>query len=493
MRTSGLFCKTPTHNTYCRTGLVCLWWLLFLPAWIVALNASETFAKEITAPQTLLQIIEKAYNNSLVLQKQQSILRSADQEILLAKSVHMPKVFLEAGAGFFSRTDPSSGLRHAGGQTGAYNELRLSFKQTLLDGFENQHLVAANKARWAVEENRLRYLKQQVIINAVGAYADLRHARNTLKLARVDRRFARRQAILEQERFGLGQATLTHLSLTRGYKRKAELNYNSAELDLKVAEANFKKYTGIDAKTVSNVSSLGIQFPKTLDAIKQIVIGDHPLLRINESLLEEAASLANRERSAYLPKLYMEGYLSAGTSPETLLENVSAIGLRLKMPLLDRAGLRSKVSRYQEARVQLQLEHEQQIAEFFRTIEKVHATHTAAINNRKVLQSAVKSMKQAFTLALQERDHALKSTPDLLEVHQLLSETTLQSYESDRAVLVSRFALLSATGRLDLEALGIHGDNQTLSPVSTPQFDFSSRNAPTTSVSDHWVGLRNAN
>ena len=449
MQAGGLFFA----SRRCLSGTVFLFHYGLLLIIMHSSAVSLALAGEETTARTLFEIVRKAQESNLALKQQQSVLRGAEAEISIAKAALLPDVFLETATGVFSRSENFSVRAAENRRSGSYDEVRLSLQQTLLDGSEAHLLISAGKARHAAEKSRLRQFEQTLFMNLVKAYANLRFARAVLRHAKSDLRFAKRQTAMEKERFALGEATLTHLSLTRGYQHKAEIAFHAALSKLKSAETGFVKHGGVDPGAELSVNSIGHRLPKTLAEARRTALENHPLFSAGKMLIEEAELLTKREKAARLPRLYMDGHFSRGGNAQSLLENVSSIGLRLKMPLFNEVAVRGKVSRREETRLQLQLEYDQQVAQVLEAVDSVYAAHEAAGHSQKAAKAAVRRVNEAFSLALQERDHELKSTPQMLEVHRVLSDAILQSFDVERSVMISQFGLLYAIGSLDLKLL----------------------------------------
>ncbi|MEM9331271.1 MAG: TolC family protein [Pseudomonadota bacterium] len=439
--------------------------------------------------ETLFQSMHLARNNSLVLQEQESRIRSAEEDVSIARSALLPDVYLDASVGAFSREDGVLSDVNTQVETDAYTNFRLTLSHTLWDGSARQRDISGKLARIDAEENRLLYLEQQVLMNVIKAHFNLRHATSLLSLIDRSLAFAEKHVALEVKRFGLGEATQTDLSLAKAYLALLESKHNSARTRLSNSQARYEKFVGSQPYENFGKLTLDTRFPESMKEAIQIAQKEHPLLKASAKDIVEAEHLVEHERAAGLPKVFLDGSVSYGARPEDRYENLSTIGLRVRVPLFNSGVINSRIAKRQEDEYRRRLKFDRYAEEVFESVRIVFEALKSARAEVQISEWAAKQASHALHSSEAERDHDLNSTPDLFDAHLKMVEAEMNALAAKRNLAIHRYALLFAVGRLVVPVETNKGELDT-GRIDFPYVAAEQHAGATQKRADHWHGLR---
>jgi len=459
--------------------------LWFAP--IVLLHAPKALAEN-----TLFDAMLGAQENSTSLERQQSKIRSAVADIAIARAALQPQIFVEVGAGVFTRKELGTSESQRTDELRSFSNVGLSFTQTIWDGYERNHAIDAKLKRKLAEQSRLEYFKQQEFMNAIKAYFNLQHDRAVKSILQYHLDIVKREAALEANRYEHNEATLTDVALVRSYLGTIETAYLSAGASLANSIARYKKETGLVPNGGFQAFDIGKLQPSTLDEAIKVALVEHPLLQTNRYLAEQASHQLSKEQAKTHPKLYVNGQVSSGEFPNHQNREIASLGLRLKVPLFQERVTKNRIVLGQEAKFRAELKQRDEMQQI---LEDVEFVFNAAATARGHVQSARRtssSAAEAYKSAVEERDFKLRSTPEMFEVHSLYYQALLDEIDAERNLHLAEYGVLFSMGRLTPFL-----PNQMIVSVPVPrpkietfevQNGFGSTNDD--GSPDHWEGLR---
>jgi outer membrane protein len=392
--------------------------------------------------ETLTDALIGAYRNSQLLEQNRALLRVADERVAQAVASLRPVLRFVARA---EARDPKlRGDRIILTQALTANWLLYDFGTT-------QFRTAALKETVLATRHALVSIEQDVLLNAVSAYMNLRRAREVVALSQNNVTLIARELRAANDRFEVGEITRTDVALAQSRLAEARSALVEAQGLLADAREFYRFAVGRLPATLAppppaprTASSLGAatavalrQHPAILEAQHQVAAND----------LSVAEAEANRK-----PKLN----LSAGVNRDSTTDELSSnVALELSSTLYQggaqSSAIRAAVANAEAARANLRQVVRlvrQDVAEAWSAVEVAEAS-IAASNER------IRAAQVAFRGTREEAALGARTTLDVLDAEQELldARTSLVTAQTERYVAV--YELLSAMGLLTVEHLNL--------------------------------------
>lgn len=198
---------------------------------------------EETLPETSVENVlslDAARQNALQkreeLEQLNQYLRLSDQKIGVEKSTQMPQVNLVVDYGFQGET-------YAFGKDDDYLMGSVVMSLNLFDRTKNARVQQAEIDRRILEKQRVE-AQQQIGLNVVNAFYDLRAAEKSIEFANKEVESTGKAYKLVAKKFAQGQTNLVSLTNARTQKTNSELKKIIAQYDLKIKEAALERALG---------------------------------------------------------------------------------------------------------------------------------------------------------------------------------------------------------------------------------------------------------
>jgi outer membrane protein len=407
---------------------------------------------------TLEDALTTAYHNSPALEASRSQLRAIDERMAQAVSGWRPTLTGEAS---YQERHQDSGVGGANSPINPdvqFNPFRvgMSLEQPIYRG--GQTVAEMRQAKSEIREGRanLRSTEQDVLLNTVTAFFDVRQDQVVLKLNQNNVQVLRQQMSAAEDRFEVGEVTRTDVAQAEAALSSAIANLTLAKAQLISSRARYQRHVGILPGTLDPTEGLPV-LPANADDALAIALQRNPFLVAARHGEEASHHFVRRAVGNMLPSVTLDGEFSRTKEPSQFREYMRRreVIARLSIPLYQAGGASSRV---REAR---QL-HNQRRIDTLRTDREVRKRLKDAWAQYVSLKSTVTSRKEqvrANTIALEGvRQEALvgtRTTLDVLEEEQRLlnSRVTLENANRDEYVLA--YQILSLMGDLMPENLGL--------------------------------------
>jgi outer membrane protein len=185
---------------------------------------SLAFSVGMASAETLRSALSSAYNNSGLLDQNRALLRAADEDVAQAMAALRPIVGWSAS---MSRTLRTTGLENGTITRSAQTVTSLGVlaELTLFDGGSRKYAIEAAKEKVLAVRQNLVSIEQDVLLQAVQAYMDVRREAETVTLRRNNVRVIKEELRAAQDRFDVGEVTKTDVALA-----EARLAASTAQL-----------------------------------------------------------------------------------------------------------------------------------------------------------------------------------------------------------------------------------------------------------------------
>lgn len=423
--------------------------------------------------ETLADTMVSAYRHSALLDQNRAVLRAADEDVAAAMSALRPVVQWIAEQSY-SKTD---------GFHSRQSSIRLQGEITLYDFGRSQYAIDGAKESVLATRAGLVAVEQDVLLNAVQVYLDVRSTREQVELQENSVRLLGEEQQAASDRYEVGEITQTDVSLADAALASARANLALAQGNLEIAAENFNTVTG---KRPGNLAAPPPtpRLPASLEEGRAIGQRTHPAIKQTQRTAAAAELLvaaAKAERnptitgsvSASSARGNSRNFLGTGESTSTTDSLSASIGMS---QTLYSGGRLSSVHRKAMA------QRDSIRAELLNTSRQVNqavGTAWAGIDvaraQIRAIDEQISAAQQAYDGVREEATLGARTTLDVLDAEQDLLEARADKISAEAQLQLAHYQLLAAMGLLTVENL------QLGIPTYDPSAYYNAvRNAPYT-------------
>lgn len=416
---------------------------------ILAVLLLSTLTRIAAAEVDLALALARTYAEHPRLVAARAELRATDERVPEARAGMRPHLTARSGV-FARRLD--SGSRSDSLLTLDEN---IALSQTIYDGGLTSARVAGAEA--GVREGRagLAQLAQEVLLEAVAAYAAVVRDQQILERALANERRLADALGGAKQRYRLGEASRTDVAQAEARWAAARALRRQAEGQLEISGAAYRRVIG-DPPGTLRPPELPPGLPADL-AVALAAVTRHPAY-----LAAVAAEAAAREevraaRAALRPRVELAGSYGLTREAEAGegFRGEASVGAVVTWPLYQGGGEYARIrrSRQLERAARLRLQDVERLLR-----EEIVAAFEALAAAREAL-AAISVQRRAAELAVEgmreELRAGLRTTIDLLDAERDLFEAQRAEIEARYAEVVAGWRLLAAVGGLEPERLGL--------------------------------------
>ncbi|MBN2759738.1 MAG: TolC family outer membrane protein [Rhodobacteraceae bacterium] len=395
--------------------------------------------------QSLADTFVAAYENSNLLEQNRALLRAADEDVAIAVAQMRPVV------NFVSRVrgQAQSGV----GDPSISLSFGLNAEITLIDFGRGKLAKEAAKATVLATRQALINIEQQVLLDAVSAFMDVRTQTEAVALQQATVRVITRELGAARERFELGEVTSTDVSLAEARLAAARSQLAASEGDLAAARESYKLVTGTYPGNLRPAPTL----PRTaanVQAAQDIARRTHPT--ILQRQFEVTAADLNAERVAAQRLGSVTGNadlttsLSNGRTTDTLTGS-----LTYARPLFQGGQLsalsRQAIARRDATRSGLH----QSVAQVLQNVALAWANLDVTRARIVASRQQVAASQAAFEGTREEARLGARTTLDVLNAENDLLTARTALLEAEAGLQTATYRLLSSMGLLTVDHLGL--------------------------------------
>ncbi len=401
---------------------------------------------------TLSDALVAAYQNSPTLKINQAALRGADEGVVQAGAA---RGFQLDASGNISVSDSTIATRD---YTDTY-QAALQASLLLYDGGATEAAVQAARSNVASARASLKSVEQNVLLQAITAYVDVRRDQRFVSLAENNVGVIQQQVSAARDRFDVGEVTRTDVS-------QADARLASARSNLATNRGAFERsrqsYVLAIGKPPSNLAPPPAlpKLPATLAEAQAIAANEHPSIKAAQFSLQAAEFDVLRSQAAKKPSLSLGANVTYGVNTQQFDQDQLSGGVSLNgsMPLLD-GGRNSSLIRQSLSVL------DRRKAELQDAARSVKQDTAISWSNLEVARASIRSSRQqiraarvAFDGIQEEAKLGARTTLDVLDAEQevLNAESGLASALRDE--YVAAYGLVSSMGLLTTDYLNLGVD-----------------------------------
>ncbi len=398
--------------------------------------------------ETLQEALVSAYQNSPVLAAERANLRATDEGVSQALSGWRPTVTLDGEYGYEKR-DTKTRNEDLNPLIGAATVTQPIFRggRTIAETRAADSAVKAGRAR-------LRTVEQQVFLDVVTVYMDVLRDEAVVQLNINNVRVLRRQLEAAQDRFRVGEVTRTDVAQAQARLSRAISDRQAAEGNLISSRAAYTRAVGQTPGKLEPPPSLPL-LPENEQKAVAVAVTENP----------EVVEALNRERQSHhdiraaiaglLPTVSLEGRYAHSEETATESSEVDALSVtgQVVIPLYQGGAVYSQVREARQfnnlRRIQIEDARRNVREGAVQAWESLQTARAQIKSNRE----QVRANEIALEGVIQEAQVGSRTTLDVLDAEQELLDSQVDLVRTERNEYVAAFALQSALGRLNAEAL----------------------------------------
>jgi TolC family type I secretion outer membrane protein len=408
---------------------------------------------------TLHDALASAYRNNPTLQAAREGAEAADENTYQALATFLPQISVN---GTFGKNDTDTQFPFSSTPREEHldpQSVSVEAVQSVFSGGRRigQLRMARAQSRAAHEDQR--GAEQEVLLRAVTAYVDVRHAEEVLRILRENVELLDNQVAGARLRFQEGDVTRTDIAQAEARRAAALGDQASGTASLESARAVYTQLIGRAPEELEAPPDPP-DLPDNIETAIEEALSRNPDLRQSQYAARVARAQISIERSTLLPQISIVARASGDRdiNGRGVRTEGSSLAAQFSVPLFEGgfgfSRIRQSSHTYRRARAQ-----SEEVRRF------VVASVTAAWNDRLAALQTVETARtqlNAATFALdgvqQEQLEGQRTTIDVLNAHQEFLAAQLAVVRAERDAYVAAHRLLQAIGGLDPDALGFESD-----------------------------------
>ncbi len=405
--------------------------------------------------ETLDEALAKAYQTNPRLQSEQASLRATDEQLPQALSNWRPTVTINGTAGISSTTTDTPTAPETTSDTQP-RSVDLTVSQPLFRGFRTRAETARANNNIAAGRADLMQVEQDVLFNAIVAYANVVRETAVLDLNRSNEAVLRRQLEATQDRFSVGELTRTDVAQAESSVARAVSTRIDSQNALETAAAQYKNIIGNQPLDLVAAEEPAI-VPETRAAAIEAATTNNPAVISAEFRERSARDSVDLVRGELLPTVTLDG--SVSTSDDSVGKDVQQQRARLlanlRVPLYQSGSVSSRVREAKQIASQRLLELFSARREAERAATDSWESLLASRGRVTSFLAETNAQEIALEGVRQEQQVGSRTILDVLDAEQALLDARVSLARAQRDTVTDSANLLSTIGMLTAEDLGL--------------------------------------
>jgi outer membrane protein len=419
------------------------------------------------AAQTLETALQQAYQNNPQLNAQRAALRQADENVALALSGYRPVVsgVISAGTQYSDTltranpgsTPPAPAIYSSLTGTHTPRSFGVDARQTLFNGFQTANRTRLAEAQVFAARETLRRTEQDVLLEAATAFMNLLRDSAILDLQRRNVEVLQEQLRQTRDRFNVGEVTRTDVAQAESRLAAGRSELLRAEAKYTTARAAYRRVVGVEPGRLMPGTPVDRFSPSSLDQAVARGQAENPAVTAALYTVDAAQLQVKVDEGALYPRLTLSGRVTQSYETTlTALQSLSAAVVgELSIPIYQGGAEYATIRRSKETlaqrRIELDLARDQARAAVVQAWGRLESAKAQI----EATQAQVTAAEIALNGVREEARVGQRTTLDVLNAQQELVNARVALVTAQRERVVASYELLSATGRLSAQVLGL--------------------------------------
>jgi outer membrane protein len=405
--------------------------------------------------QSLVEAMASTYNSNPDLLAGRALLRQTDETLQQAVSNWRPKVTLTTE---YNKIEADSNPIKT-----LPTYLILNGKTTLLSVtqplFRGGKTVADTKAAQAniqAQRAALANTEETVLLQAVTAYSNLVQDLGIVDVRRNNVRVLVQQLDATQERFRVGELTITDVSQAEARLEQAKADLVLAEAQIRIDEAVYVHVVGQRPGRMGELPLFGA-LPASEEEAVALAMNGSPLPVSAQYRISSASYGVNSAVSALLPTVNLVGFIQQQFDLSTPGDNFNQYGVRVQasVPIYQNGSEWSAIRSAKELVGQRRNELDSARRTAAENVIRAWRNLDSARSRVTSFTAQVKANEVALNGVRQEALVGSRTTLDVLNAEQELLNSQVSLITARHDVQVAFYTVLSGIGRLTARSLGL--------------------------------------
>jgi outer membrane protein len=425
---------------------------LIAPIAIVALLApAPAFAQ--ASRETLADAVASAVQNNPSLNAQRKSRAGADELLEQAKAAGRPTLGIQGSYGAqnqsLGRTFSLFGQQFPLDGRTDRSSLGLEARQPLYAGGTLGAQKRAAEQGVASAAARLTGFEQQVILETVSAFLDVRRAEAEVEIRETNVTALRQQVQAATDRFNVGDVTRTDVAQAQSREAGSEGELAAAKARLAQARAQYEQIVGHQPVQLAEPPPPA-QLPGSIEAAQAIASTESPAVIAAKAAEKQAEESVDIAKGALRPKIGLSANAGIQETYQDRSFRDTNVGVTadITIPLYQGGLLASKTRGAKLEADRLRYERMATERQVTAQVSSAWAALIAAREATTASQSRVTAAQTALEGAQQELAVGTRITLDVLDQERELLDARLGLIDSQRAAYLAAHQLLAAIGRL---------------------------------------------
>ena len=411
-----------------------------------------------TSAETLNESLVRAYNSNPKLIAERSKVRAIDEKVSQAMAKRRPEIRVSGNYGYrkISRKYGSGASTDISNQP---QSIDLAISQNLFRGYRTQAELNIAENKVAAARSSLIDAEQSIFLEVVDTFVTVLRDDAVLDLQNKNVVVIKQQLQAVRDRFDVGELTRTDVAQGESRLARAIADKASAFANAQKSRAELHKLTGNSALSL-NQPSLPDSLPGSVSDTVALALNNNPQI-VTAEFNERAARHAIKVAEGHLlPTVTVDAILarekdiiSSGNQ-----DTKSTLRARFSIPIFQSGAEYSLIREAkQTARRRLS---ELAISRRFVENRARDAWENFMVAQARItsFEVAVRAQEIAFEGVEQESKVGSRTILDVLDAEQELLDSKVKLENAKRVLIVSGFSLLSVTGKLTADNLGLGVD-----------------------------------
>ncbi|MCP4935930.1 MAG: TolC family outer membrane protein [bacterium] len=412
------------------------------------------FAPNSANAESLNSVLSSTYLGNPDINAERAKLRALDEENPRARAGYRPKVNFNADiTSQRVKTRPSlstDGRRRHGGYT-------VSLVQPIFRGLRTINAIRKADASIYAAREDLRLVEQNIFLDAVTAYVDVIRDRAILRLRRNNVSVIAEQQKATDDRFTVGEVTKTDVAQANARYSGAVSDLNLAQANLKTRRAIFEQVIGRTPNGLRNPKGVIKYLPRSLSGSLKRGMNEHPAILGATYLEVSATHNIHLIRGELLPEINLEGSWTRRYNPADGVERqrTGIVKGTFTMPFYAGGEISSRVRQAKQTVLRRRRELQAAKRKVRAYVVSSWGQVSSIIAQLEADRSQVKATKTALDGVQEEEKVGQRTVLDVLDAQQEYLDAQVALAITQRDLVVGRYQLLAATGRLSAAELGL--------------------------------------
>lgn len=410
--------------------------------------------------ETLETALVQSYQNNPSLNAQRAALRAIDENVPIALSGYRPKITgtLTGGSLGLAQGVRSFGVRsEAPYSSSAQTSAGITVTQTLYNGNQTANRTRQAEGQVSAGRETLRLTEQTILLNAATAYMNLLRDSAILDLQRRNVEVLQEQLRQTRDRFNVGEVTKTDVAQAESRVAAGRSSMLGAESNVVTSRATYRQVVGVEPAKLSAGTPVDRLSPRSMSAAVSQGRIENPSVTAAALGVDVAGLQVKINEGALYPTVSLSGSVQRQTEQQPSLPySLSYVALgTVSIPLYQGGAEYATIRQSKETLGQRRMDLDTQRDSAQQSVVQSWGQLEAAKAQIIATQAQVSAAETALNGVREEARVGQRTTLDVLNAQQELVNARVALVSAQRDRVVASYALLSATGRLSVTALGL--------------------------------------